>query len=209
MKTFLAVVVTLFLSLFAVAGGVWLLKEPIAVKVCSMAVRNVTPDECIKGVAVFLSKPSLCEKVTGRDFKFENPPKAQCISDIAVATNDITLCQTLEGGGFVSATPTTCLASVARKWDNAAACASITQEESRMGSVMNKDACMKMIGKTEADVASAPPKKGPAPIFMGLGAGTFDLIAYVLIGLWAVWIVALVAMAARKGKSKGTAGATA
>ncbi|HTM67865.1 MAG TPA: hypothetical protein VL426_01060 [Candidatus Binatia bacterium] len=200
MKTFLAVVVTLFLSLFAVAGGVWIFKEPIAVKVCSMAVRNVTPDECIKGVAVFLSRPSLCERVTGRDFKFENPPKAQCYEDIAVATNDIALCQKLEQGGFVSATPTTCLARVADKWKNAAACVAITTQESRMGGVMNKDVCLKMIGKTEADAASAPPKTGPAPIALGLTADKFDLAAYGLVGLFVLWLIILIAMKARGAK---------
>jgi len=200
MKKFLLVVGYLVLTLLAAAGGVWLARVPLAVKVCGAVKRNVSPDECIKSVAVFLSQPALCDKITGRDFKYENPPKAQCISDIAKATNDIALCAKLEGGGLISATETTCLAWVAREHGNAAACAQMTGSESRMGSVMDKSACFAMIGKSEADVASAPPKKGPTPILLGMGAGTFDLIAYGLLGLWGLCTVLGIAKTAKRKK---------
>lgn len=198
MKTFLAIVGYLLLTLLASASGIWLGRVPIAVKVCAAAKRNVSPDECIKSVAVYLSQPTLCDRITGRDFQFENPPKMQCLSDIAGATNDIELCAEVNEGGFISATETTCLASLASKHQNAAACAKMTGSESRMGSVMDKAACFKMIGKTEADVASAPPKKGPTSIVLGIGADKFDLIAYGLLGLWALWTIARIAKKALK-----------
>src|SRR5437867_1915316 len=140
MKRFLAVAGYLLVTLFAAVGAIWLAKEPIAVMVCAAAKRNISPDECIKSVAVFLSRPDMCQRVTGAEYttningnmvQFENPPKAQCISDIAVATNDVALCSKLEEAGFVSATPVTCLASVAQKWGNAAACDQMTGSESR------------------------------------------------------------------------------
>jgi hypothetical protein len=187
MKRFLAVTCYVFLTLLAATSGLWLARVPLAVKVCGAAKRNISPDECIKSVAVFLSQPELCERVTGADFKYENPPKAQCYSDIATATNDIALCEKIEGGGLISATPLVCLASIARAHDNAAACAAITGSESRFGSVMNKEACFKMIGKTEADVAKAPPPTGPTPIVLGLSARTLDLLAYLLLGAWGIW----------------------
>lgn len=169
-------------------------------KVCNAVKRNISPDECIKSVAVFLTQPALCERITGRDFKYENPPKAQCYSDIAVETNDVELCSRLEGG-FISASETTCLAFVAQKHGNAAACVKIMGEESRLGSVMNKGACLKLIGKTEADATAAPPKKGPTSIVFGLGAGALNVIAYILLGAWAFLTIRHIARKKKKTPS--------
>ena len=53
----------------------------------------------------------------------------------------------------------------------------------------NRETCFKAIGRTETDAAAAPPMRGRAPIVLGLGADKLDLIAYSLLGLWALWTV--------------------
>ncbi len=198
MKKFLSVTGYVLLTLLSVASVVWIAKVPVALAVCNGLKRNVRPDECIKTVAVRLTSPKLCDEITGRDFEFENPPKQECLTDIAVQTNDIELCAKVEGG-FISQTEFTCRYKVAVANKNAAACASLEGSESRIGIVNDKSTCFAAIGKTEADAASAPPKKGPAPIVAGLGAGTLDLIAYALLGGWALWtIMGIVKRARRK-----------
>lgn len=199
MKKFLAVTGYVLLTLLATVAVVWTARVPLAVKVCGAVKRNVSPDECIKAVAVKLGDTAMCQHIKGVDFEYENPPKMQCLADIAKATNDVALCAQVNEGGFISMTETGCLFWVAREHGNAAACAAVTGSESRMGSVQDKASCFKMIGKSEADVASAPPKKGVPPIFLGMGAGALSALAYVILGLWTLWTIVKFAM---KGKKK-------
>jgi len=210
MKTFLAIVVTLFLTLGAAVGSVWIARVPVAKTVCA-AIKKVSQDECIKAVAVFLSDKSMCEGIAGSDFisnfngkmvQLENPPKMQCLTDIAVRTNDVALCDGVEGF-LISETKFSCQYSVAVRNKNAAACAALEGSESRLGMSQDKASCMTAIGKTEADVASAPPPKGPTPIFLGMGARAFDLLAYGLIGVWVLWVILGIVRAATRKKDKG------
>src|SRR3989344_6776646 len=188
MKTFLAVVGYIGLTLLAAVSGIWIVREPMSVKACAAVKRNFSPDECIKTVAVYLSKPELCERVTGTDFKFENPPKQECYTEIAARTNDVSLCAKVEGG-LVSETKFTCLYRVATRNQNAAACTALPGAESRFGIEQNKETCFKAIGRTETDAAAAPPTRGRTPIVLGLGTDKLDLMAYSLLGLWALWTV--------------------
>lgn len=201
MKTFLAVIVSLMLTLGAAVGGVWLAREPVAVKVCAAVKKKVSPDECIKSVAVFLSKPEMCERVTGADFKFENPPKQECYSEIAARTNDPDLCAKVEGG-FISETEFSCQYRVALRNQNPAACARLEGSESRLGISQDKDTCFKAIGFAGIYADVDQPKKGPAPIVLGLSAKALNSVAYGLIFLWVLWTAMLVARMARVKRKK-------
>lgn len=196
MKTFLAVIVSLMLTMGAAIGGIWLAREPVAVKVCASLKQKVSPDECIKTVAVHLSNPEMCESVTGADFKFENPPKQECYTEIAARTNDPDLCSKVEGG-FISETEFTCLYRVATRNQNPAACARLEGSESRLGIVQDKDTCFKAVGVTGVYVGVDQPKKGPAPIVFGMNAKALNNVAYGLIFLWALWSGMLIARMAR------------
>jgi hypothetical protein len=205
MKTFVAVIVSLMLTLGAVASGVWLGREPIATRVCAAVKKRVSPDECIKSVAVALTSPHLCKRVTGADFTFENPPKQECYSEIAARTNDPDLCVKVEGG-FFSETQFSCQYRVAIRNKNPAACARLEGSESRMGIAQDKDSCFKAIGFAGIYADVDQPKKGPAPIVLGLSAKTLDQIAYGLLFLWVLWSAMFIARMARAKQKKAEVG---
>ncbi len=70
-------------------------------------------DHCFQTAAVQESEPDTCEKIEGKGFTGQNPPKDKCYLQIAVNTCDAAVCDKIEGG-ITSYSPEECQRDVAQ-----------------------------------------------------------------------------------------------
>jgi hypothetical protein len=134
-------------------------RESFFGSMCKLVIKSgvdIDKDHGLKGIAVFLKRPSICKMITGEKFttvfqgqvvQAENPPKMECLTEIAAENDNPALCDDVEGLAFAN-TKIDCLYRVAAANHNAAACQMIgDHEQSRLGMKMNQAGCLAQLGK--------------------------------------------------------------
>lgn len=154
MKKLIVGLITAAVVIGTIVGISYSMRQEIVKVACeelSGRVGDWDSDHCIKGIAVTLRDPNMCELITGSAFagefngqkvQLENPPMMECLTEIAEETNNTALCDKV-GGILIAATKIDCLYRVARMNNNSSACNLIGDEEqSRVGVSMNRKACL-------------------------------------------------------------------
>lgn len=155
-----AILMLVAVGLFITAENSFVgVRETVFGSMCRLVIKSgvdIDKDHCLKGVDVFLNRPSICKMITGekfstelqgQKFQVENPPRMECLTEIAAEKNNPDLCDEVTGLAFAN-TKIDCLYRVAAQNHNASACNMIEgKEQSRMGMKMNQAGCLAQLEK--------------------------------------------------------------